>query len=81
MKTILFVTYGGGHVNMLIPVIRSLIEKFGFNCLVMGLTTAAMQLSRHGIPSLGFASLLRGDDDKALSTGVACTLLYLKVVQ
>ncbi len=69
MKTILFVTYGGGHVNMLIPVIRHLSTLADFNCLVMGLTTAASQLARCGIQSVGFSSLLRDDDVRAISHG------------
>ncbi len=43
---VLFVTYGGGHVAMTLPVVRSLESQLpGIDCQVMALTTAFRQVS------------------------------------
>lgn len=68
MATVLFVTYGGGHVNMVIPVARSLLEQ-GVQVQVLGLTTAGAALERAGIPSLGFRDLVMPGDTAALARG------------
>lgn len=69
MRTILFVTYGGGHVNMLIPLLERLQGRDDIRCVTLGLTTAAAQLARHNLPSRGFASLLREGDEAAIVQG------------
>lgn len=62
----LFVCYGGGHVAMLIPVIRALRRQVpDADITVLGLTTAADVLHRAGIPALGFRDLLRPQDEQA----------------
>ena len=48
MPKILFVTYGGGHVNMVIPVVKE-VEKEGFTFTVLGLTTAGKSLEDAGL--------------------------------
>lgn len=57
-KKILIVCYGGGHVNMLIPVIKALKETPNIELVVLGLTTAGSVLNRHHIPFLGFRDLV-----------------------
>lgn len=59
---VLFVTYGGGHVNMVIPVIKELHRLGGFDVRVLGLTTAGPVLTNHRIPWFGFKDLLREND-------------------
>ena len=68
-STILFVSYGGGHVNMLIPLLRRLRKRDDLRCVTLALTTAAHELARHGLDSRGFASLLHEDDTVARSHG------------
>ena len=70
MPRILVVTYGGGHVNMLIPIILQLQEK-NYQVTVLGLTTAGASLSRAGISYIGFKDLLHYSIDrpKALLLG------------
>lgn len=68
-KTIMFVTYGGGHVNMLIPILTRLRAKSDVNLIVIGLTTAGKVLQKHGIPSIGFKDILDQQDCKALEWG------------
>lgn len=57
-KRILFVTYGGAHVNLLLSVIQSLRKNKNHDIHVLGLTTAATTLDRHEIPYFGFSDLL-----------------------
>lgn len=68
-RTALFVTYGGGHVNMMIPVLQKLRERADLRCVPLGLTTAGAALKKEGIPSRGFASLIRSEDTHALRWG------------
>jgi hypothetical protein len=68
MKKILFVTYGGGHVNMVVPVIKELQKKDDFDIVVLGLTTAGSVLKGNNIPYIGFRDLL-GVNDNALKWG------------
>lgn len=56
MAKLFFVTYGGGHVAMLLPVIREAIENNN-DVIVLGLTTARDILSQNGIDSIGFSDL------------------------
>lgn len=60
----LFVCYGGGHVAMLIPIIRHLQTLGDWDCRVLGMTTAGHRLAAEGIERIGFADLQRrfGDD-------------------
>jgi dTDP-4-amino-4,6-dideoxygalactose transaminase len=68
-KRILFVTYGAGHVNMVIPVARRLLEDPSVDVSVLGLTTAGNVLEAAGIPSFGFRHVLRADDCRAREAG------------
>jgi hypothetical protein len=66
---VLFVTYGGGHVKMLLPVIRELERRGSMEVKVIGLTTAATVLADANIHSLGFHELVGEDDSQAMSWG------------
>jgi predicted glycosyltransferase len=68
-KKIIFVSYGGGHVNMLLPVIKALKASSSFDVVVLGLTTAGKVLERNHIPYLGFKDLLHLADESALMYG------------
>jgi hypothetical protein len=55
-KKLLFVTYGGGHVNMVISVINLLKKTHpNWQCQVLGLTSAGKQLAINNIDYLGFS--------------------------
>jgi hypothetical protein len=68
-KKILFVAYGGGHVNMVLPVVQTLLAQGRHEVLVLGLTTAAGVLARAGVPHIGFRDLVTADDETALAHG------------
>ena len=68
-KKIVFVTYGGGHVNMLLPVIKQLQKRPDLDLVVLGLTTAGATLKQNNIPYIGFKDLLADDNDYAREWG------------
>jgi len=57
MKKILVVCYGGGHVNMVIPVITKL-RNLGFEVKILGLTAAESVFRKNGLESFGFRHYL-----------------------
>ncbi|WP_027859015.1 CDP-glycerol glycerophosphotransferase family protein [Marinobacterium jannaschii] len=69
MKTVLFVAYGGGHVNTLLPVYKSLSQNENVRCVFLALTTAGLVLERENIPYIGFRDLLQDSDSEALEKG------------
>lgn len=68
LKTVLFVAYGGGHIKMLVPVVKALAKTGLAQPLVRALTTAA-QVVRAGLEPLQFKNFLRAGDlaDKSAS--------------
>lgn len=69
MAKALFVAYGGGHVNMILPVIAEMKRRGGWEVRALGLTTARAKLLAAGVPTVGFRDLLRPDDQEARSRG------------
>lgn len=68
-KKVLFVTYGGGHVNLLLPVMKELLDMPSIDLVVLGLTTAGSVLERNKIPYLSFKDLLPISNNRALNFG------------
>ena len=68
-KTVLFVTYGGGHAAMVIPVLRALAEYPHIRCETLALTSGGVAFSRQGIPYKGFKDFITEDDAQALIYG------------
>ncbi|WP_252179569.1 CDP-glycerol glycerophosphotransferase family protein [Endozoicomonas sp. 4G] len=68
MKNILFVSYGGGHVQGLLPVYEKLFLEKGFNCNFLALTTAYQQVKNKNLPCIGFKDLVV-ENDYALEVG------------
>jgi hypothetical protein len=71
-KKVLFVTYGGGHVNMILPVAQALQAQGDWQVTVLGLTTARAVLEGAGFACLGFRDIAdRADagDARALDWG------------
>src|SRR4051812_19011878 len=60
---VLFVAYGGGHVEMCLPVMRALRALVsGCEVKILALTTAAGVARRAGEEPLGFRGFCRSDD-------------------
>ena len=62
MKKVLFVTYGSGHVRMVVPVARALAKAGLAHPLVLALTTAAPVAREAGLEVLQFKNFLRPGD-------------------
>lgn len=56
-RTVLFVTYGNGHVAKVAPVVRALREH-GIRCCVMALTLGYRQAQQLGLEPLGYNNFL-----------------------
>lgn len=67
-KRILAVCYGGGHVLMLIPVLKHL-KSLGYDVHVLGLTTAAAALRKADLIPLGFQDIIQPEDSRAIKHG------------
>lgn len=72
-KKLLFVCYGGGHVAIMIALLREFTGRTDIECTVLGLTTAEQRLRDAGFSSLGFRHFLQEDDRCALSMGEKLT--------
>ena len=68
-RKMLFVCYGAGHVNTLIPLILAAQSDVRFEVTVLGLTTACIALSARGIPYFGFKDFLSSNDTEAVKFG------------
>ena len=62
MKKVLFVTYGSGHVRMVVPVAKALAQAGLAKPLVLALTTAAPIAREAGLEVLQFKNFLRPGD-------------------
>lgn len=61
--------YGGGHVQILIPILQEL-KAQGCRISVLGLTTATEPLRAAGFEPLGFRHLLTSTDERARQHGI-----------
>jgi len=69
-KTVLFVTYGGGHARMIIPIIRALESDTDFRIETLALTTGGPIFKSENLPFKGFKDFLDPAKDKeALAWG------------
>lgn len=69
MKKVLFVTYGGGHAQMVLPVVQWLARYMALKIQVLALTTAAPVFVNAGVDVLGFRDFVRPEDAAALVWG------------
>jgi hypothetical protein len=69
VKRVLFVCYGGGHVNMVIPILQRMAARNDIHCDVLGLTTAAQILRDYGFSPMGFADFITDEDRRAREMG------------
>lgn len=67
--TWLFVAYGGGHAKALLPVARRVQAQGLAKVQFLALTTAAAEVRAAGLPTVGFADLLRHGDEAARRQG------------
>lgn len=70
MKKVLFVTYGSGHVRMVVPVAKALAQSGLAQPLMLALTTAAPVVREAGLELLQFKNFLK-DGDRADEDAVA----------
>lgn len=78
-KKILFVTYGGGHARMLVPVVNLLLEKHNIEVYVLALTTAALEFKSSKAHIFGYKSFFK-DDPKVEHYGQLLTKKLEKIV-
>lgn len=68
-KRLLFVSYGAGHIAMVLPVIRALRERHPhWHIDLMALTTAAHEARRQGFECLGYRDFAADYDNERLRT-------------
>ena len=68
-KRLLFVAYGGGHVNMIIPVVKEFSNDPSVEVNILGLTRAGATLDNESIPYFGFRHLPESKDPIAIEWG------------
>lgn len=68
-KKILFIGYGGGHIQMLIPIIKKLMLMEQFDTLTLALTTAANIMCNNNLSYLGYKDFLKECDEDVLFLG------------
>lgn len=69
MKKILFVAYGGGHINMIIPIYELLKKRSEFQIEILALTTAGARLQDLGIPFCSYKDFIQHFPPQALQLG------------
>jgi hypothetical protein len=67
IRRVLLASYGGGHVQSLIPLAHGLRQLPGVELEVIGFTTARAAFSRAGIEASGYRSLLEEGDEAWLA--------------
>lgn len=68
-RTVLFVCYGSGHVRMVLPVALAMQALPEVQVRVLGLTTAAAEVTRAGLPLLQFKDFVQPADAGAVAHG------------
>jgi hypothetical protein len=68
-KKLLFVTYGSGHVRMILPVAKAVQDGGLAQVQVLGLTTAAPLVREAGLALLQFKDFVGAQDEVALAHG------------
>ncbi len=67
VRRLLFVSYGAGHIAMVLPVIRAVCERHpGWHIDLLALTTAAHEARRQGFDCLGYRDFTQGYDASRL---------------
>lgn len=69
MKDVLFVTYGSGHVRMVVPVAKALAASGAARPRILALTTAAKVVLESGLELLQFKDFIEPGDEVALAHG------------
>jgi hypothetical protein len=75
-KTVLFVTYGGGHARMVIPVLHELSKCPEIRTETLACTSAGPILRAEGLPYCGYKDFIRPDDRDAQDWGKTLAARY-----
>ncbi|QIE47922.1 UDP-glycosyltransferase (plasmid) [Pseudohalocynthiibacter aestuariivivens] len=65
---VLFVSYGGGHIQAILPVAQALHDA-GKNICIFALTTAAAVVEKSGLPYFTYADLPQAREQAVIATG------------
>lgn len=68
-KTILFLSYGGGHAEAIAPVIKEITQEESHKIIVMSLTTANVTMAKYDIPFVSFKDFAHLVSDTAKDIG------------
>lgn len=69
LPRVLFVTYGGGHVSMVLPVMQAMAQFEVAHGIVLALTSAANATRNAGVPTYQFKDFIEQGDAQALAWG------------
>jgi hypothetical protein len=69
MKKVFFVSYGGGHIRMVVPVAEALRATGRYEPVVLALTTAAPVAREAGLATLQIKDFVTPQDELALAQG------------
>ncbi len=75
-KTVLFVTYGGGHAAMVVPVIRELQQYPDICTEALVLTLGGPYFQRQGLPYRGFKDFIVPEDKEAIAWGEKLAVMH-----
>ena len=64
-KKILFVSYGGGHINIILPIAKEF-KKKGFDFDIMGLTGARLKVEKEGFECIGYENFIDPEKNKEI---------------
>ena len=65
IKKLFFIAYGGGHMNMILPIYRFFSNQKKYKTYVFALTSAIYQCEKEKIPYLSYKDFI---DDKTLKS-------------
>lgn len=74
-RTVLFVTYGGGHATMVAPVVRALAQYPDIRTETLALTIGGPYFKRQGLPYIGFTDFVTKEDKEAIEWGTRLAAL------
>lgn len=62
MKNVLIVSYGGGHINALLPLVRKIQTEDKFNCIVFALPSSIKKLNQSNIKYISYKDFVTEEE-------------------